>query len=71
MCGGDELGAVRLILRRRQAGLSFGRIAAELAAAGHRTKRGGRWYGSTVHAIWQRRAVYRLLLRATQPNAVG
>jgi DNA invertase Pin-like site-specific DNA recombinase len=64
-----ELVAVRLILRRRRAGLSFGRIAAELAAAGHRTKRGGRWHGSTVHAIWQRRAAYRSLLATTPSHA--
>jgi len=49
-----ELVAIRLILRRRPAGLSFGRIASELTAAGHRTKRGCRC-----------RAAYRSLLAVT------
>jgi site-specific DNA recombinase len=66
-----EVVAIRLILRRRRAGLSFGRIAAELTAAGHRTKRGGRWHSSTVHAIWQRRSAYRALLAATPAGAAG
>jgi DNA invertase Pin-like site-specific DNA recombinase len=66
-----ELVAIRLILRRRRAGLSFGRIAAELAAAGHRTKRGGGWYASTVRAIWQRRAAYRSLLATTTSHTAG
>jgi hypothetical protein len=43
----------------------------ELTAAGHRTKRGGRWHGSTVHAIWRRRAAYRALLAATPTHAAG
>jgi site-specific DNA recombinase len=60
-----ELEAVRHILRRRRAGVSFGRIAAELAAAGHRPKRGRGWHASTVRAVWHRRASYRLLLAAT------
>jgi DNA invertase Pin-like site-specific DNA recombinase len=63
-----ELVAIRLILRRRRAGLSFGRIARELTAGGHQTKRGASWHASTVRAVWQRRAAYRLLLAATQRN---
>jgi site-specific DNA recombinase len=59
-----ELEAVRLILRRRRAGRSFRAIAAELAAAGHRTKGGGAWHPSTVRSVWQRRAAYRAILDA-------
>jgi site-specific DNA recombinase len=66
-----ELAAVRLILRRRRSGLSFRRIAAELAAAGYRTKRGGQWHASTIRTIWARRAAYRPLLAATQHPAAG
>ncbi|MGH7514084.1 MAG: recombinase family protein [Gemmatimonadales bacterium] len=64
-----ELEAVREILRRRRSGLSFRRIAAELAAAGHRTKRGGCWHASTVRAVWQRRSAYRPILAATLPRS--
>lgn len=66
-----ELAAVRQILRRRRSGLSFRRIAQDLAAAGHQTKHGGRWHASTVRAIWTRRAAYRPLLAATQHPAAS
>jgi hypothetical protein len=49
--------------------MSFREIAAKLTAAGHQTKRGGAWYGSTVRRVWSRCAVYRALLGAT-PRAV-
>lgn len=60
-----EVAAVRLILRRRRQGTSFHRIAAELTTLGHRTKRGGSWFASTVRAIWERRAEYKTALVAT------
>lgn len=67
----DELEAVRLILRRRREYVSFRRIAAELEKAGSSTKRGGRWYASTVRAIWERRSRYiGLLEEAYDPPQV-
>lgn len=60
---GDELAAVRLILRRRRYGrASFRTIATELQAAGHATKRGGRWWASSVRAVWARRHEYAAFL---------
>ena len=53
-----ELDAVRLILSRRQAGDSFRRIAQDLTAAGHRTKRGGKWHPATVRDVWEARKRY-------------
>jgi DNA invertase Pin-like site-specific DNA recombinase len=43
---------------RRAAGATFRAIAAELAAAGHPTKRGGPEDGATVRKVWQARARY-------------
>jgi len=67
----DGLQAVQLILRLRRERVSFRRIAAELEKAGHRTKRGGRWYASTVAAVWKRRARYLgLVAEAYDPPTV-
>lgn len=53
-----ELAVVRRILESWRRGGSFGRIAAEMNAEAVPTKRGARWYPSTVRAIVQRRAWY-------------
>jgi recombinase len=63
-----ELEAVRLILRRRRSGRTFRALAAELTAAGHRTKRGGTWCASTIRAVWERRAAYRPILDVSVAN---
>ena len=57
-----ELAVVRHILDRRAAGVPFRTIAAELTAGGIRTKRGGRWFDSTVRTVWRGRARYAALL---------
>jgi hypothetical protein len=64
---GDELAAVRFIMARRarrrgRPPAPFREIAEALTAAGHETKRGGRWHASTVRAVWERRALYAPLL---------
>jgi hypothetical protein len=55
-----ELEPVRFILSRRRAGAAFRTIAAELTVQGFQTKRGGRWYASTVQAVWEARRCYAL-----------
>lgn len=57
-----ELEVVRQILGRRADGATFRAIAGELARAGRRTKRGGRWHASTVRAVCARRSLYEPLL---------
>ena len=54
----EELAPVAHIVRRRAAGTPFRAIAAELAAAGMSTKRGGKWDGTTVRKVWLGRARY-------------
>jgi site-specific DNA recombinase len=56
----DEMEAVRVILlsRVRRQPISFRAIAADLAARGLSTKRGGRWQAATVKRIWDRRSRY-------------
>lgn len=56
----DELVAVRFILRARsrRKPVPFRQIAAQLAAGGHETKRGGSWAPATVKRIWDARARY-------------
>ncbi len=58
----EELEAVREILERWRRGQSYRAIAAQLNAEGARTKRGGRWYHSTVAKVVQRRNQYRGVL---------
>ncbi len=58
----EELEAVREILERWRRGQSYRAIAAQLNAEGARTKRGGRWYHSTVAKVVQRRDQYRGVL---------
>lgn len=53
---------MRFILRRRAEGATFRAIAAELIAQGLPTKRGGRWYDSTVRIIWRGRGRYAAIL---------
>ncbi|HYH36729.1 MAG TPA: recombinase family protein, partial [Azospirillum sp.] len=43
-----EQATIERMRSRRAAGVSLGRIAAELNAAGIRPKRGARWYPSSV-----------------------
>jgi site-specific DNA recombinase len=59
-----ELETVRLILtaRRRRKPVPFRQIAAQLAAGGHQTKRGGVWAPATVKRIWDARARYSMHL---------
>jgi len=52
----DELATVGRILDAHEAGESLAGIAAALNAAAVPTKRGGRWFASTVRAVAQRRA---------------
>lgn len=57
----EELATVQLILRLRRRDpkrWTFRAIAARLEHEGHRTKRGGRWDGTTVRGIWDRRERY-------------
>ncbi len=58
----EELEAVREILERWRRGQSYRAIAAQLNAEGARTKRGGRWYHSTVAKVVRRRDQYRGVL---------
>lgn len=51
---GEEQAVLRRITGLRASGLSFGRIASELAAAGIRTKEGGAWHPATVRQILER-----------------
>jgi DNA-binding transcriptional MerR regulator len=46
-----EQEAVRFIRERRAAGMSLREIADQLNAAGVLTKKGGKWYASTVKYI--------------------
>ncbi|MEM3485149.1 MAG: recombinase family protein [Candidatus Methanomethyliaceae archaeon] len=50
---GTELGIVRLIREAREKGKSFHQIAKELNMAGIPTKKGRKWYASTVRYIAQ------------------
>lgn len=61
----EELAVVRMILARRRGPkpVSYHRIAKELATAGVSARRGS-WRGSTVRQIYERRDVYRPLLRS-------
>jgi hypothetical protein len=52
--GGDPQAAGREILAMRAHGKSLREIAAKLTADGIPTRRGGRWYASTVRAILKR-----------------
>jgi DNA invertase Pin-like site-specific DNA recombinase len=61
----DELAPVAHVLTRRAAGLPFRAIAAELAAAGYATKRGGQWDGTTVRKLWLGRARYAAVAELT------
>lgn len=65
----DEVEAVALILERRGAASppTFRAIAAELTAAGHRTKTGKNWYAATVRNVWERRDEYAAIL----PSSLG
>lgn len=72
----EELTAVRFIVERRAGRgrnrpTAFREIAAALTAAGHRTKRGGRWHASTVRAVWERRALYTTLMASAQRGTVA
>ena len=60
----EELAVVRRILESWRRGGSYRRIAADLDSESVKTKRGGRWYGSTVAAIVQRRDWYADVLGA-------
>lgn len=51
-----EAETVAEVLRRREAGHSYGEIATYLNEAGIKGKRGGRWYPSTVHYLVKRQA---------------
>lgn len=51
---GEEQAVLRRITGLRASGLSFGRIASELAAAGIRTKEGRAWHPATVRQILER-----------------
>jgi DNA invertase Pin-like site-specific DNA recombinase len=51
-----EATVVTDILDKRNQGRSYGAIAAELNANGIPSKRGGRWYASTVHYVIKRQA---------------
>lgn len=55
-----ELSAVRLILaaRKKRKPTPFRQIAAQLAAGGHKTKRGGVWAPATVKRTWDVRSRY-------------
>lgn len=61
----DELRVVRKILARRRGPkpAPFNRIAEELQAAGITARRGS-WRGSTIRQIYERRDVYRSVLRS-------
>ena len=52
--GGDPAQAGRRILEMRAKGKSLREIASSLMADGIPTRRGGRWYASTVRAILKR-----------------
>ncbi len=61
----EELAIVRRILGRWRRGGSYTGIAVELNAEGVPTKRGGRWYASTVRGIVQRRTWYAEVLEGS------
>jgi len=58
----DELATVQRILGAHKAGESYAGIAAALNADAVPTKRGGRWYASTVRGVARRRAWYTAIL---------
>lgn len=60
----DELAVVQRVLVLWRRGLSYRRIAARLNEEGARTKRGGRWYASTVSTLVRGRQRYKGLLPA-------
>jgi len=47
----EEAATVRRIFELREEGLSLRAIASRLTEEGHKTKKGGKWYASTVAAI--------------------
>ena len=51
-----EAGVVAEILRKRGQGQSYDAIAWGLNTSGTPSKRGGKWYASTVHYLVQRQA---------------
>ncbi|MBY0279996.1 recombinase family protein, partial [Candidatus Binatia bacterium] len=52
----DEIETVELVRQLRDEGLSLREIADRLTADGRRTKRGGRWYPSTIRNVLGRAA---------------
>ncbi len=52
----DEAATVSRVLELKQGGLSMGRIAEALNAAGTATKKGGKWHAVTVQKILRRNA---------------
>ena len=48
---GHEAATVRRLLALRAEGLTLRAVADRLTGEGHKTKRGGRWHGSTVRAV--------------------
>ena len=50
----EEEAAIALMVSRRAQGASLRTIAAELTAAGHKTKRGGAWRACTVDVVLRR-----------------
>ncbi len=52
----DEIETVQLVRRLRGEGMSLREIADRLTADGRRTKRGGRWYPSTIRNVLTRAA---------------
>ena len=60
----EELAVVRRVLETWRRGSSYGRIAAAMNAEAVPTKRGARWYASTVRGIVLRREWYAEVLGA-------
>lgn len=52
----DEIETVQLVRQLRHEGLSLREIADRLTADGRKTKRGGRWYPSTIRNVLSRAA---------------
>ena len=52
-----ELATVRRIVDLRQQGQTLRGIAETLAKEGRKTKRGGRWYASTVRSVLRRERI--------------
>ncbi len=67
----DELATVARIQGLRKQGLSYGAIAAQLAADGHQSKRGGRWLPNTVRRIYQRTEKAKVTGQAIGPDDRG